>query len=42
MSQGRLVLLVMGLLAAFAWVNYAEHPTARNLRSAIASTLPLL
>jgi hypothetical protein len=28
-------------LAVFAWVRYAQHPTARNLRAAIAATLDL-
>jgi hypothetical protein len=26
-------------LAALAWLRYAKHPTARNLRAAIAATL---
>ena len=29
------------LLAVLAWVRYAQHPTARNLRAAIAATLGL-
>jgi hypothetical protein len=32
--------LMLGL-AALAWVRYAEHPTARNLRAAIAATLDI-
>lgn len=32
---------VMLGLAALAWVRYAEHPTARNLRAAIAATLDI-
>ncbi len=32
---------LMAALAAMAWVRYAEHPTARNLRAAIADTLDL-
>jgi hypothetical protein len=36
----RHVLLVAG--CALAWVALAEHPNARNLRNAIASTLPLV
>jgi hypothetical protein len=28
-------------LAALAWVRYAQHPTARNLRAAIAASLDL-
>jgi hypothetical protein len=29
------------LLAALAWVRFAQHPTARNLREAIIDTLGL-
>lgn len=29
------------VLAALAWVRYAQHPTARNLRAAIADTLDI-
>ncbi len=29
-------------IAAVAWVRYAEHPTAKNLRVAISDTLGLL
>jgi len=29
---------VMAAIAALAWVRFAEHPTARNLRAAIADT----
>ena len=32
---------VMAAIAALAWVRFAEHPTARNLRVAIADTLGL-
>jgi len=28
-------------IAGCAWVRYAEHPTARNLRAAIIDTLDL-
>jgi hypothetical protein len=28
-------------IAALAWVRFAEHPTARNVRAAIAGTLGL-
>lgn len=28
-------------LAALAWVRYAKHPTARNLRAAIVATLDI-
>jgi hypothetical protein len=29
-------------IAALAWVAFAEHPTAANLRAALTDTLPLL
>jgi hypothetical protein len=29
------------LLAGLAWIRFADHPTARNLRAAIADTLGL-
>lgn len=32
---------LMAAIAALAWVRFAEHPTARNLRAAIADTLGL-
>jgi hypothetical protein len=34
-------LWALAILAALAWVRFAEHPTARNLRAAIADTLSL-
>lgn len=33
--------LLLLALAVAAWVRYAEHPTAHNLRTAIADTLSL-
>jgi hypothetical protein len=36
-----LLLLAAFVSAAAAWVAYAEHPTARNLRVAIIDTLRL-
>jgi len=33
--------LLLLALAAAAWIRYADHPTARNLRVAIADTLSL-
>jgi hypothetical protein len=30
------------MIAALAWVAFADHPTAANLRTALADTLPLL
>jgi hypothetical protein len=32
--------LLIGL-ATVAWIRFADHPTARNLRAAIADTLGL-
>ena len=29
------------LLAALAWIRFAQHPTARNLRAALTDTLTL-
>lgn len=34
--------VLVGVVAVAAWVAWAQHPTARNLRTAIADTLPLL
>jgi hypothetical protein len=28
-------------VVVFAWIQFAEHPTARNLRTAISDTLAL-
>jgi hypothetical protein len=30
---------LLAVIAVGAWINYAEHPTARNLRKAIRDTL---
>jgi hypothetical protein len=38
---GELWALYLLLIAASAWVAFAEHPTARRLRIAIADTLGL-
>ena len=32
---------IMLALTAAAWIAFTEHPTARNLRAAIADTLGL-
>ena len=32
---------IMLALTAAAWIAFAEHPTARNLRAAIIDTLEL-
>lgn len=41
MSDENVVWWVMVAVAAAAWVRFAERPTARNLRKAIADTLGL-
>ncbi len=38
---GQFEALLLLLFAALAWIRFAEHPTARNLRAAIASTFGL-
>jgi hypothetical protein len=39
MSSRQIWQAVLLLIAVGAWINYAEHPTARNLRRAIIDTL---
>lgn len=41
MSDENLLWWLIAAIAAAAWVRYAEHPTARNLRKAISDTLDL-
>lgn len=41
MNQQMAVAIAAGL-AAVAWVSYAEHPTARSLRKAVAATVQAL
>ncbi len=41
MNANKLVFLLTVGIAAVAWLTYAEHPTARNLRAAIIDTLGL-
>jgi hypothetical protein len=41
MSTRQLIQFVLLLVAVGAWISYAEHPSARNLKRAIADTLPL-
>lgn len=38
---GELWWVAMLILALAAWIKFAEHPTARNLRRAIGDTLSL-
>jgi hypothetical protein len=38
----RLELAVVIAIAGVAWFAFAEHPTARNFRTAVQDTLPLL
>lgn len=42
MNFKQLWLLYVVVVAGVAWVSFAEHPTAKNLRKAISDTLPLL
>jgi hypothetical protein len=42
MSANQIYMLVAGAIAAMAWITFAEHPTARNLRIALQDTLGLL
>lgn len=43
MKDLRGLMTVFGAAMAFvAWVTFAEHPTAKNLRQAILKTLPPL
>jgi hypothetical protein len=36
------VVAVVITVAALAWIAFAEHPTAANLRRALSDTVPLL
>jgi hypothetical protein len=40
MKQSQMIL--MGALACIAWLALAEHPTAKNLRTAVVDTMPFL
>ncbi len=42
MSIHRVVVTAALVLAGAAWIAYAEHPTAKNLRAALIETLGLL
>jgi hypothetical protein len=39
--DGRIIFALMCAMTVVAWVTFAEHPTARNLRTAISDTLAL-
>jgi hypothetical protein len=39
MNGKQLVALIGAISFAVAWISFAEHPTAKNLRSALLSTL---
>ena len=42
MKDWHKILLGLGIIvAAVAWINYAEDPTGKNLRAAIANTITL-
>jgi len=40
--SGRALTLISALIALGAWITFAEHPTARNLRTAVMDTLPFI
>ena len=42
MTVQRIVFVAMVVLAASAWLTYAQRPTRRNLGRAVRGTLPLL
>lgn len=33
-------LIVLAVIAGLAWLTFAEHPNAKNLRAALVDTLP--
>lgn len=41
MERNQFVLIIGVAITALAWVTFAEHPTARNLRIALLDTLSL-
>jgi hypothetical protein len=41
MRAEQIVFAATAVIAACAWVAFAEHPTARNLRTALIETLGL-
>ncbi len=42
MTVRRVVLVLAVVLAASAWLTYAQQPNRRNLGHAVRDTLPLL
>jgi hypothetical protein len=34
--------LILLAVAGAAWMTWAQHPTARNLRTAVVKSLPLI
>ena len=41
MSTKQLLQFVLLLVAAGAWIAYAEHPTAKTLKRAVITTLEI-
>jgi hypothetical protein len=39
---GKTLAAISVLIMLGAWITFAEHPTARNLRTAVIDTLPFL
>jgi len=42
MSTNQLIAAASAVLVIVAWVTFAEHPTARNLRTALLDSAGLL
>jgi hypothetical protein len=42
MNQANLMLVIAVIVVGAAWISFAEHPTARNLRRAVIDTLEFL
>ena len=42
MTINQIYVVAAVTISAFAWISFAEHPTARNLRIALQDTLGLI
>lgn len=38
--MNRTQMMILATIAGLAWLTFAEHPTAKNLRTALVDTLP--
>ncbi len=36
----RTQMMILAVIAGLAWLTFAEHPNAKNLRAALMDTLP--